>query len=106
MTEGTLGLAPAVPDAEPEGTLGLAPAVPEAVLDAEPVTVVAAGGVNSGGKPIPSPMESTSESKYAVPSANGSALRRGKTRGDRDLCDRFRETKFSVTVSYIPLNLS
>ena len=85
--------------------------------DAESVTVVAARGVNSGGKPILSPMESTSESKYVVPSdedsestsmgsAKGSALKHGKTRGDRDLCDRFRETKFSVTVSYIPLNLS
>ena len=103
MMEGMLGLAPAVPDAEPVTV------VPEAVPDAEPV--------HSGGKPIPLPMESTSEPMYAVPSdedsesssmgsAKGSALRRGKTRGDRDLCDRCRETEFSVTVSYIPLNLS
>ena len=101
--EGMLGLAPAVPDAEPVTV------VPEAVPDAVPV--------HSGGKPIPLPMESTSEPMYAVPSdedsesssmgsAKGSALRRGKTRGDRDLSDRFRETLFSVTVSYIPLNLS
>ena len=81
---------------ETEGTLGLAPAVPEAVLDAEPVTVVAAGGVKSGGKPIPSPMESTS--KDSETTSMGSA--------NRDLSDRFRETSFSVTVSYIPLNLS
>ena len=105
-----------------EGKLGLAPAVPEAVPDAEPVTVVPeavpdAEPVHSGGKPIPLPMESTSEPMYAVPSdqdsesssmgsAKGSALRRAKTRGDRDLSDCFRETLFSVTVSYIPLNLS
>ena len=95
-TEGALGLAPAVPDAVPDAVPELALAVP----NAEPVTVAAAGGANSGGKPRPSPMESTSESKYAalsdedpestsMGSAKGSALRRGKTRGDRDLCDRW-----------------
>ena len=95
-------------------------AVPDVVPEAMPdlaLTVVDAGGGISGGNPRPSPMESTSESRYEAPSdedaestsmrsARGSVFRRGKTRRDRDLCDRCRDIAFSVPLSYIPLNLS
>ena len=104
---------------ETEGMLG-PDAVPDVVSEAVPdlaLAVIDAGGGISGGNPRPSPMESTSEFQYAVPSdedsestsmgsARGSAFTRGKTRGDRDLCDRCRDIAFSVPLSYIPLNLS
>ena len=94
------------PPKETEGTLVLAAVVPDVVLDpvpdAEPVTVAAAGAANSR---VVVESDEDSES-LSTRSAAGSALRRGKTRGDRDLCDRRRETEFSVSVSYIPLNLS
>ena len=72
----------AVPDVVPEGMPDLALAV-----------------VDAGSVEAPSPMESTSESQYATVSdedsestsmgtARSSAFRRGKTRGDRDLCNR------------------
>lgn len=97
-----------MPDAELEAVPEAVPELALVVPDAEPVTVAAAGGGNSSGKPRPSPMESTSEysESTSTGSAKGSALGRGMTRRDRDLCDRCRETEFSVTVSYIPLNLS
>ena len=99
-TEGMLG-PDAVPDVAPE-------AVPDLAL-----AVVDAGG----GNPRPSPMESTSEFQYEAPSdedsestsmgsARGRTVRRVKTRGDRDLCDRCRDITFSVPLSYIPLSLS
>ena len=97
------------PDAVPD-------VVPEAVPDLA-LAVVDAGGGISGGNLSPSPMESTSESQYEAVAdedsestsmglARGSTFRRGKTRGDRDLCDRCRDIAFSVPLSYIPLNLS
>ena len=102
------------------GPLKETEAVPDVVSEAVPdlaLAVIDAGGGISGGNPRPSPMESTSEFQYAVPSdedsestsmgsARGSAFRLGKTRGDRDLCDRCRDIAFSVPLSYIPLNLS
>ena len=118
MTNVTRPLNATGPLNKTEGVLG-----PDAVLDVVPeavpdlaLAVVDAGGGISGGNPRPSPMESTSESQYATVSdedsestsmgpARGSAFRRGKTRGDRDLCDRCRDISFSVPLSYIPLNL-